>query len=65
MHEATTSAALVRAACAFGASQAATGLPITHRETTRVADQNARRLSRSATFTDSTVAAGGRAERRF
>ena len=31
MHEAITSAALVRAACAFVAGQAATGLPITYR----------------------------------
>ena len=31
MHEAITGAALVRAACAFVAGQAAMGLPITYR----------------------------------
>jgi hypothetical protein len=43
-----------------GGDGSADHLPLT----LHVADHNARRLSRSATFTDSTTAAGGRADRR-
>jgi hypothetical protein len=64
MHEAITSAAIVRAACVCG-GPGGDGSADHLSPTLRVADHNARRLCRSAIFADSTAAAGGRAERRI
>src|SRR5690348_7655729 len=66
MHEAITSAALVGAACAFAAGQAATGLPITYREpcalpTTAHADYPDLRPSRTPPSRHETAQNGGSA----